>query len=573
MKLEEDIRFFALSNAIKYKGEARAKAVLGQVMAKHPKYREKRNELVPLVDKIIQAINALSTIEQEKQFASYSQEKKPTSKTQERQLPELKNLDKETQVVMRLAPYPSGPLHIGNARMVVLNDEYVKRYNGKLILVFDDTIGGGGKKIYSPAYDMIPENLAWLDVKTHDVVYKSDRLPLYYEYTKKLLEQEQAYACLCEGTTFREEFKVPGKPCPHRDQDRAKNLELWEQMLAGEFQGGDIVIRLKTGMDQPNPALRDHVIMRINETPHPRIGDKYSVWPLLEFNWAIDDHLLGVTHILRGKDLVKEDQIEEIVWKMLNWPRREFIHYGRMRIENFAISKSKALNKIEEGEFSSWDDPRTWSLNSLAKRGIQPKAVRKAILDLGVSLVDINFSPKTIYAYNRMLLDEKTPRAFFIHNPITMTIKAVPQSELQAEIPKHPSTDLGIRKISLPVVEKETRVLLNNSDLEPLKKGHILRLKDLCNISFESMDKNTATSVFHSFSLQEARDTKAKIVHWLPSDGNIPLEIQYPDGSKVTGDGEYTLQDYTFPQFIQLERFGFINLTNKKPMKGSFAHK
>jgi glutamyl-tRNA synthetase len=269
---------------------------------------------------------------------------------------------------------------------------------------------------------------------------------------------------------------------------------------------------------------------------------------------------------LRGKDLVKEDQIEMIVWEMLKWPLREFIHYGRMRIENFTISKSKALSKIEEGEFSSWEDPRK-------KRGIQPEAVRKAILDLGVSLVDINFSPKTIYAHNRILLDEKTPRAFFIHNPIKMTIMDIPQPKLDAEIPVHPSVDMGTRKISLPVREKETMVLISDSDLDNLKKGHIIRLKDLCNVRIETFTNKTAACVFHSLSIQEARKSKAKIIHWLPIEGNVPLEIQSPDGIKIKGEGEHTLQDYDLPQFIQLERFGFINLTSKDPMEGFFAHK
>ncbi|GAH67937.1 unnamed protein product [marine sediment metagenome] len=66
--------------------------------------------------------------------------------------------------------------------------------------------------------------------------------------------------------------------------------------------------------------------MRISEAEHPRVGTKYIVWPMLEFSWAIDDYLIGVTHILRGSDLIKEDHIEEFIWNHFKWKKAEFNH-------------------------------------------------------------------------------------------------------------------------------------------------------------------------------------------------------------------------------------------------------
>ena len=82
---------------------------------------------------------------------------------EERILHELPNV--KGKVVMRFAPYPSGPIHVGNARQAILNDEYVKKYKGKLLLVIDDTIGSAKKNIVKEAYDLIPESLKWLEVK------------------------------------------------------------------------------------------------------------------------------------------------------------------------------------------------------------------------------------------------------------------------------------------------------------------------------------------------------------------------------------------------------------------------
>src|SRR3989442_15045747 len=76
-------------------------------------------------------------------------------------------------VVLRLAPYPSGPLHIGNARAFVLNDAYTKRYHGKLLLVFDDTIGSEDKPLLPEAFDQVKEGLDWAGVEYDEVLYKS----------------------------------------------------------------------------------------------------------------------------------------------------------------------------------------------------------------------------------------------------------------------------------------------------------------------------------------------------------------------------------------------------------------
>jgi glutamyl-tRNA synthetase len=76
--------------------------------------------------------------------------------------------------------------------MVILNDAYVKRYDGTLLLVFDDTIGSEEKVVVPEAYDMIIEGLDWLGVKYHQKIFKSDRIPISYEYCRKALEQDMA---------------------------------------------------------------------------------------------------------------------------------------------------------------------------------------------------------------------------------------------------------------------------------------------------------------------------------------------------------------------------------------------
>src|SRR5439155_5338545 len=100
------------------------------------------------------------------------------------------------------------------------------------------------------------------------------------------------------------------RACVHRTQDVVETIAMWKAMLAGEYGEGEAGFRLKNDMDHPNPAFRDRVLFRIAERDHPRVGDRYRVWPMLDFSWGVDDALLGITHVLRGTDLVMEDQME-----------------------------------------------------------------------------------------------------------------------------------------------------------------------------------------------------------------------------------------------------------------------
>ena len=164
MMLEEIARKYAILNAVRYGGKANFKAVMGKIISEKPELKSRTKEISIILKKTIDEINRIPLKEQEKiasQYAIPAKEKKAKEKV----LPSLPNVDRYESVVMRLAPYPSGPLHIGNARMVVLNDEYVKHYNGTLLLVFDDTIGSEEKTILPEAYDLILEGLDWLGAK------------------------------------------------------------------------------------------------------------------------------------------------------------------------------------------------------------------------------------------------------------------------------------------------------------------------------------------------------------------------------------------------------------------------
>ena len=170
MELQNEIiKAYALENAIRHEGKANQGAVLAGLFAEGLE-KEDIQKYLPKIKKIVDEVNNLSLKKQKEEFENLEQK---TSKRKIREeLPELPNA-KKGNVIMRFAPFPSGPLHIGNARPLILNDEYAKMYDGKLLLVMDDTIGSVEKPIEPKAYKLIEEGVKWLDVNyDKKIIYK-----------------------------------------------------------------------------------------------------------------------------------------------------------------------------------------------------------------------------------------------------------------------------------------------------------------------------------------------------------------------------------------------------------------
>lgn len=539
--MEKDIILkHCLINAIQHDGNASVQAVLGKLIAEKPELKSKVKDIIPEIKKTVKKVNSLGL---KKQLARAKKLKIKTEKRkieEKKGLPPLPNTEKYKQIVMRLAPFPSGPLHIGNARMIILNDEYVKKYKGRLLLIIDDTIGSEEKFILPEAYGLIEDGLKWLGVKWDKLFYKSNRLKLFYDFAEKLIKKNLAYVCECDADTLRKN-RSEGIECGHRNQNVEENLRKWKDMISGKYKEGEAVVRLKTDMKYPNPAFRDRVLLRIVEREHPKVGEKFIVWPLLEFSWAVDDQLLGITHILRGKDLVMEDMMEEFIWEKLNMKKPEFIHYGLIRIKELKLSKTAARKAIEKGEYLGWDDPRTWSLQSLRRRGIQPEAIRKFILGMGLSLADVNIPTEILYAENRKIIDSLANRYFGVLEPVEISIKDAPKIEktnasLHPDFPKR-----GDRTIP---VDTE-KIYVEKNDFEKLKNKEA----GLMNLFTVKLNEKT------EFVSKKVKFEAPKI-QWV-SEENVKIKVVMPDGSVKEGIAEPEIKNIKVDQLIQLPRIGF----------------
>ncbi|MBU7004597.1 MAG: glutamate--tRNA ligase [Theionarchaea archaeon] len=539
--LEELIRAFALKNAQEHGGEARMSSVLGSVFSARDDLRSMAGEVAKLAGGIIKEVNSLS---REEQVAELEGLDLPEKQEREKQkgLPDLPEA-REGEVVMRLAPFPSGMLHLGHMRMAILNDEYVKRYNGKLILVIDDTAGSADKIPIIEAYEGIPRDLEWMGIEVHETVYKSDRLDIFYSYARRFLEEGWAYVCKCDVAELRKK-RALGEECSCRSREPGANLEDWERMLSGDFVEGEAAVRIKTDMNHPDAAFRDRVLLRISERPHPRVGTRYRVWPMLEFSWAIDDHLLGVTHVLRGKELMMEDRMERFMWDLLGWPEPVIIHHGMLRIADAKISKSECRRKIESGEYEGWEDPRTWTLGSLRKRGIGARAIRTFIVNSGLTLTDVQVPVETLYSENRKIIDPVANRYNFVRDPVSLVVSGAPPVK-SASLQLHPDfPDRGQREVPAD----PERIYVDAVDFDKLE-GDTVRLKDLFNVTLE----REAT-----YKGEEVAQGRPKI-QWV-SEPKIESRVIMPDGCSVRGFADPGVGDLDLGEIVQFIRFGFCRL-------------
>ena len=261
----------------------------------------------------------------------------------------------------------------------------------------------------------------------------------------------------------------------------------------------------------------------------------------------MDDNLLGITHVIRGKDLMIESDMERFIWDLMGWEHKEIIHLGLLQIEGVKISKSKSSHEVSAGQYIGWDDPRTWSLQSLERRGIQPQAIRQFVISFGANPNEITAPVDNLYMENRRIIEKDALRFFFVNNPKEIRIDNAPH--VVSHLKKHPQNpEMGYRELKSNGI-----FYIAHEDYEALADGRVNRLMDCLNFV-----KNGHNFTFHSLGIEEFRKFGSKIIHWLPLIPElIQVKVFMPDGTTLEGFGEPGLKELKLGTIIQFERFGF----------------
>ncbi len=576
-ELKRKIEEIALLNAVMYEGKAQQGPVIGKLLAEMPNLKAKVKEIAPIVAKIVEEVNSLSLEKQRKIVEKNQPEALVQEKVEElKKLPPLPNVENYDLVVTRFSPNPDAPIHLGSARAIVLCHEYARIYDGKFLVRFEDT----DPKLKRPQlrfYDFIKEDLKWMKCEPNAYFFQSDRLHLYYKHADLLLKQGNAYICTCKSRTFKKLISAE-KSCPCRNLPPEEQLERWQKMLDGTYKEGEAVVRIKTELTHPNPAVRDWPALRIINTekyPHPRVGSKYRVWPLYNLACGVDDHIMKVTHIIRGKEHLTNQVRQEYMYHYLGWKYPEAIHYGRLKVTGASLSKSRIMQGVRAGVYRNWDDPRLATFAALRRRGIQADAIRQLIIDVGPKAQDVTLSWKNLYAHNRKIIDPKANRYFFVANPRRVTVSSLPEAFI-AKIPLHPDyLERGFRQFIVKPKNEAASFWVATKDGEKMKPGQVIRFMELLNLRIESIEKDAVKAAFHSSNYDEAKRIKAPLIHWIPEKAHMQGQVVLPDASVVEGYAEESCKELRIGTIAQFERFGFVRIDCNKggTVKAYYCHR
>ncbi len=548
-RVERAAETAALFNALKHDSDAQVGAVMGPLMGENPAFREHGDEVPGVVAPVVERVNGLSAAEKRARLEELDPEAAAEldaeDEAEEQVLPDLPNAE-EGEVRMRLAPNPNGPWHLGNARMPAVIGTYKDLYDGWMLCRFDDT-DPETKRPDLDAYDAILDAIGYLGFEPDEVVRASDRLETYYDHARELIELGGAYTCSCPAEEFRS-LKADAEACPHRDKGAEESLAEFESMVAGDIGSGEMVLRVRTEIEHPNPALRDWVAFRVVDTPHPREeAADYRCWPMLDFQSAVDDHLFDVTHIIRGIDLQDSAKRQGFLYDYFGWEYPEVVHWGRVQVDAYDVplSTSSIKELIESGDLDGWDDPRAPTLASLRRRGVRGQAVVDAMTELGVSTSNVDLAMSSVYAANRELIDDGSDRAFLVRDGVRVLISGGPAT---AEPPVHPDhEDRGTRTI--PVGEA---VLVEPDDLPA--EGERVWLKGYGPVRYEE-----GAFAYTDDDIDAVREEGVDVVHWVPAEASVPVRMRTMEGD-VSGRAEPGVRGYDPDDVLQFERVGFVRI-------------
>ncbi len=288
-------------------------------------------------------------------------------------------------VRVRFAPSPTGFVHIGSLRTALYNYLFAKQQSGKYIIRVEDT---DRTRLVEDAVEGMIRSMEWAGV-VHDegpflerttIVQRgefgpyiqSERLDLYNQYIVQLIESGHAYYCFCTRErldTLREEQKAKGETSRYDGHCRDLSIEEANKRIAA---GEEHVVRLKLPVNQ---EISFHDVVRGEVTFNTADLDdqvliKTDGFPTYHFAVIVDDHLMGITHIIRGEEWVSSTPKHVYLYQAFGWEAPEYVH-----LPNILNTEKKKLSK-RHGDVAVED---------FHKKGYLPEALVNYIALLGWS--------------------------------------------------------------------------------------------------------------------------------------------------------------------------------------------
>ena len=273
------------------------------------------------------------------------------------------------KVATRFAPSPTGPLHIGGVRTALFNWLYSKNHNGKFFLRIEDTDKERSKEEFKL---QILNSLKWIGINHDGEEYiQSKNIESHIKIVNKLLETGNAYKCYCSSDEIEEQkLRAKQKKIPYiynrkwRDKSETeapqdvKPVIRFKSKIEGSTKINDLV---QGDIEIENNTVEDFIILRRDGTPTYNLSA------------SVDDHIMDMTHIIRGDDH-KINTFKQIqIYEALRWETPLFAHIPLIHtLEGKKLSKRDNASTIDDYE----------------KIGIMPEALRNYLMRLGWSYKD-----------------------------------------------------------------------------------------------------------------------------------------------------------------------------------------
>jgi glutaminyl-tRNA synthetase len=431
---------------------------------------------------------------------------------------------KNTKVVTRFPPEPNGFLHIGHAKSICLNFSLAQEFDGACHLRFDDSNPETEDNIY---IESIKEDVAWLGFDWKDkLFYASDYFEKLYQFAVSLIKKGKAFVCDLTFDQIREHrgtLEHPGIPSPYRDRSVAENLQLFEMMRAGKFKDGQKVLRAKIDMSSPNINMRDPIIYRIKYFSHPRVGNRWCIYPMYDFCHALSDFIEGITYSICTLEFEDHRPLYDWCIDELNEEvaRPRQIEFARLNLSYTLTSKRKLLELVQKNIVAGWDDPRMPTISGLRERGIPASAIRDFCSRIGVTKKDSCIDLNTFENILRENLEKIAPRILAVTRPLKIIITDLPADhyqEFDAQFnQKDPS--FGHRKIPFT---SEIYIDSNDFQTDPpkdffrLKPGGEVRLRHAYVIKCEEVVQDNGEITLKCIHYPHSKDRKVRgVIHWV----------------------------------------------------------
>ncbi|XP_044489937.1 glutamate--tRNA ligase, cytoplasmic-like [Mangifera indica] len=422
------------------------------------------------------------------------------------------------KVRLRFAPEPSGYLHIGHSKAALLNQYFAQRYQGQLIVRFDDT---NPAKESNEFVDNLLKDIQTLGIKYEEVTYTSDYFPDLMQMAENLIRQGKAYV----DDTPREQMqkeRMDGIESRCRSNSVEENMKLWKEMILGSERGVQCCLRGKLDMQDPNKSLRDPVYYRCNPLPHHRIGSKYKLYPTYDFACPFVDAKEGITHALRSSEYHDRNAQYHRIQEDMGVKKVHIYEFSRLNMVYTLLSKRKLLWFVQNGKVDGWDDPRFPTVQGIVRRGLKVEALIQFILEQGASK-NLNLMEwDKLWTINKKIIDPVCPRhtAVIEERHVLLTLTNGPDEPFVRIIPRHKKFEGAGEKATTYT----KRIWIDQADAASISVDEEITLMDWGNAIVKEISRDQdghvtqLTGILHLEG--SVKTTKLKLT-WLPETNEL----------------------------------------------------